>query len=287
VLAELGAGLAEKLFGEFVAAAEGELFGEYTEGVFGGDEVDVRDAVVGGEGTDHLGGIDGATGSGDSEGDVARSCVGFRHEDDYRLRVAKCVGDDGLAVEIVRCIKGFVARGVLCGDGGVELAGGDLFSRSMDIAELACGEVAPGSAHRWAEGSADDGARFVEIAGSGRRIEDWAGFGVANGVFIGEERSFFVVFVKDAGSGVAWEEGSDASERSSYAFADRCSSVRIGVCEGLESVPKTRSVLLGDWEDSVTALGTAWATDEVRAAAQGGRCEGGVYDLDESGQWTE
>ena len=165
----------------------------------------MRDAVVYGECAEHLGGIDGAAGSRDSEGDVARGFVGFRHEDDYRLRVAKCVGDDGLAVEIVRGIKGFVAGGLLCGDGGIEFAGGDLFGCGSDIAELTGGEVTFKRAHGRAEGAADDGPRFVEIAGARGEIENGAGFGVAYGVFVSKERGFFVVFVEDTSGDVARE----------------------------------------------------------------------------------
>ena len=54
-----------------------------------------------------------------------------------------------------------------------------------------------------------------------------------------------------------------------------------------EGFAETRCVLLGDGEDSVTALGAAGATDEVRAAALRGGEQGGVYDLDEGGQGKE
>ncbi len=63
---------------------------------------------------------------------------------------------------------------------GSSLAGGDLFGGGVDEAELAGGEVdlavVAGGAHGWAEGSAEDGAGFVEVAGAGGEVEDGAGF---------------------------------------------------------------------------------------------------------------
>ena len=55
--------------------------------------------------------------------------------------LAEGVGDEGLAVEVVGGVIGFVAGCFLGGDGGVELAGGDLFGGGVDEAELAGGEV--------------------------------------------------------------------------------------------------------------------------------------------------
>lgn len=71
MLLDLGAGFAEEFGDEIVAAAELHLFGEDAEGGFGGDEVDFGDAGVGGEGAQDFGGVYGAAGSGDGEGDVA------------------------------------------------------------------------------------------------------------------------------------------------------------------------------------------------------------------------
>ena len=63
-----------------------------------------------------------------------------------------------MAVEVVGAVEGFVAGFFLGGDGGVELAGGDLFGGRVDEAELAGGEVVLSGAHGWAEGAAEDGA---------------------------------------------------------------------------------------------------------------------------------
>ena len=61
-----------------------EFFGEDAEGVFGDDEVDFFDAGVGDEGAKHLGGVDGAAGAGDGEGEVARDAESFADTLDYR-----------------------------------------------------------------------------------------------------------------------------------------------------------------------------------------------------------
>ena len=79
VLLELGAGCAEELFGEVVAAAQVQLFGEDAEGAVGGYEVDLCDALVGGEGAQDLGGVDAAAGSRDGQGDAARGWVSLWH----------------------------------------------------------------------------------------------------------------------------------------------------------------------------------------------------------------
>ena len=65
VMLELGAGGAEELFGEVVAAAQVQFFGEDAEGAVGGYEVDLGYALVVGEGAKDLGGVDAAAGSGD------------------------------------------------------------------------------------------------------------------------------------------------------------------------------------------------------------------------------
>ena len=67
-------------------------------------------------------------------------------------------------------LKASLRGGFLGGDGGVELAGGDLFGGGVGEAELAGGEVVfCRGAHGWAEGSAEDGAGCVEVAGAGGR----------------------------------------------------------------------------------------------------------------------
>jgi len=133
--------------------------------------------------------------------------VGFRHENDYRLCAAEGVGDDGLAVGVMYGVEGFVAGCFLRGDGGVELAGGDLFSGGGDVTEFAGGEVAFGGAHGRTEGAADDGARSVKVAGAGDGVEDGAGLVFSDGVFgfVGEKGCVVVVFVEDAGGGIARE----------------------------------------------------------------------------------
>ena len=55
------------------------------------------------------------------------------------LCAAKGVGDEGLAVEVVGGVEGFVAGFFLSRDGGVEFAGGDLFGGGVDESELAGG----------------------------------------------------------------------------------------------------------------------------------------------------
>ncbi len=123
------------------------------------------------------------------------------------LCAAEGVGDEGLAVEVVGGVEGFVAGFFLGGDGGVEFAGGDLFGGGVDEAELAGGEVALFGAHGWAEGAAEDGAVLVEVAGAGGGVEDGAGLVVGE---LFEEDGGFVVFVEDAGGEVAGEPGVEA-----------------------------------------------------------------------------
>ena len=86
-------------------------------------------------------------------------------------------------MEVVGAVEGLVAGFFLGGEGGVEFAGGDLFSGGVDEAELASGEVGfavlAWGAHGRAEGSAEDGAGGVEAAGAGSGVEDGTGFGVA------------------------------------------------------------------------------------------------------------
>ena len=96
------------------------------------------------------------------------------------LDTAESVGYEGLAVEVVSCIEGFVRAGFQGGYGGVDFAGGDFFGGGMDEAELAGGQVVFGGAHGWAEGAAEDGAVGIEVAGAGGGVEDGAGFVVAD-----------------------------------------------------------------------------------------------------------
>ena len=114
-------------------------------------------------------------------------------------------------MEVVGGVEGIVAGFFLCGDGGVEFAGFDLFGGGVDEAELAGGEVdfavVAFAAHGWAEGAAEDGAMRVEIAGAGGEVEDGAGFVVGE---LFEEDSGFVVLAEDAGAEIAGEPGVEA-----------------------------------------------------------------------------
>src|ERR1039458_6217974 len=88
---------------------------------------------------------------------------------------AEGVGDEGFAVEVMGSVEGLVAGGFEGGDGGVELAGGDLVGGGGGVAELAGGEVGfalvSGRLYGRAECPADDGAVRVEVAGAGGGIE--------------------------------------------------------------------------------------------------------------------
>ncbi len=132
---------------------------------------------------------------------------------------AQGVGDEGLAVEIVGGVEGFVAGFFVGGDGGVELAGGDLFGGGVDEAELAGGEVVLFGAHGWAEGAAEDGAVFVEVAGAVVEVEDGAGLVVGE---LFEEDGRLRSLREDAGGEVAGEPGVEAGEGLRYAFVDAC-----------------------------------------------------------------
>lgn len=182
---------------------------------------------------------------------------------------------------VVGAVEGFDAGGFLCGEGGVEFAGGDLFRGGVGVAEFAGGEVVFGGAHRWAEGAADDGAVSVEIAGSVGGVERGTGFGVADGVFVGEEWRGFVVFGEDAGGVVSGEEWGEAGEGFCGALLDVVEAFGVGLFEGGEAFAETVGVFGGDREDAVAALSASRATDEVRAAAERGGCQSCVYDLDE------
>ena len=121
-------------------------------------------------------------------------------------------------MKVVGGVEGFVAGFFLRGDGGVEFAGGDLFGGGVDEAEFAGGEVdfavVAFAAHGWAEGAAEDGAVFVEVAGAGGEVEDGAGLVVGE---LFKEDGGFVVFVEDAGGEVAGEPWVEAGEGFGYA----------------------------------------------------------------------
>ena len=110
-------------------------------------------------------------------------------------------------MKIVSVVEGLVAGFFLRGDGGVEFAGGDLFSGCVDEAELAGCEISFLRTHGWAEAAAEDGARFVEVAGAVLEVEDRTRLVVGE---LFEEDGSFVVIVEDAGGEVAGEPGVEA-----------------------------------------------------------------------------
>lgn len=132
--------------------------------------------------------------------------------------LAECVGDEGFAVEVVGGVEGLVAGSFERGYRGVEFAGSDLFCGGVGVAELAGGEMAVFGARGWAEGPAEDGARFVEIAGAGVGVEHRAGL-VVGELFPPQrartarwrprfkEGGGLLVFKEDSGGAVAWEPG--------------------------------------------------------------------------------
>jgi hypothetical protein len=80
--------------------------------------------------------------------------------------------------------------------GEAEFAGGEI-----DFAVVAF------AAHGWAEGAAEDGAVFVEVAGAVVEVENGAGLVVGE---LFEEDGGFVIFVEYAGGEVAGEPGVEA-----------------------------------------------------------------------------
>lgn len=101
--------------------------------------------------------------------------------------LAKGIGDEGLTVEVMGGIERIVRRGFLRGEGRVDLTGSDLFGSGLSEAQLTGRQVdlavVAGCAHGWPEGSAHDGAAFVEVAGSCCGVEDGAGLVVAKAIF--------------------------------------------------------------------------------------------------------
>jgi hypothetical protein len=165
-------------------------------------------------------------------------------------------------VEVVGGVEGFVAGFLLCGNGGVEFASGDLFGGGMDEAEFAGGEVdfavVAGGAHGWAEGATEDRAMFIEIASAVFEVEDGAGFVVGE---LFKEDGGFVVFVEDAGDEVAWEPRVETGEGVGYSCVDAGGFFRVGLFERGEAFAETGCVFVGDGEDSDAALGAAGVAD--------------------------
>lgn len=183
-------------------------------------------------------------------------------------------------MESVRGVEGFVAGFFLRGEGGVKLAGGDLFGGGVDEAELAGGEVVFGGAHGRAEGAAENGTMLVEVAGAVFEVKHGTGLIVGE---LFEEDGGFVVFVEDAGVAVAGEPGVETGEGVGYSFADAGCALGVGFVEVFEAFAEAGGVFMCDGEDADAALRAAGAADEVCAAPVVGVGYGGVYDLDERG----
>jgi hypothetical protein len=187
-------------------------------------------------------------------------------------------------VEVVGGVEGLVAGGFERRDLRIEFAGRDLVGGGGGVAELTGGEVSIYGAGGRAEGSAEDGAVVVEVAGTGGGVEDGAGLVV--GVFL-EEGGGLLVFGEDAkGGGVAgvassWKPRVEAGEGCGDALLDSGGSVGIGSGEGGEAFAEAGGVFVGDGEDSDAALGAAGPANEVRAAAESGGGERGGDDLDQ------
>jgi hypothetical protein len=200
------------------------------------------------------------------------------------LLCAESVCDKRLAVELVCRIEGLVRAGLEGSEGGVEFAGDDLFSGSGGIAEFAGGEVAVFGARRRTEGSAENRAIVVEIAGACGEIEDGAGFIVGE---LFEEFGGLLIFAQDAEGGdvagvaSSWKPRIEAGEGVGDSFFESLRSGWVGLGEGLETFAEACCVLLRDGKDSDAALRATGTADEMRAAAQSGGCECGVDDLDE------
>ncbi len=147
-------------------------------------------------------------------------------------------------------VEGIVALLFEDGNGWVEFAGGDLCGGGVDVAELAGSEIVFRGAHRRTEGAADDGPGFVEIAGAVRGIQDWAGFCVAEAFsgfgqdFVGEEWGGFVVFVEDAGDGVAGVVWGQAVARGGGSLFDSLGAGGVGLAENVEGMAEAPGVLL-------------------------------------------
>ena len=174
------------------------------------------------------------------------------------LDATEGVGDEGFTVAAGGGVVGGVAGFFLRRDGGVELAGGDLFGGGVDVAELAGGEVALLGAHRWAKGSAEYRAGFVEVAGAVVEIEDGTGFVIGK---LFEEDGGFVVLAEDAGGEVAGEPGVEAGEGVGYTGADTGGFGWVLLGEGFEAFAEAVGILVADGEDADAALGAAGFAD--------------------------
>ncbi len=161
------------------------------------------------------------------------------------------------------------------------LAAGDLFKGSVDEAEFADGEVVVFIAYGWAEGTALDGARGVEVAGAGGGVKDGAGF-VVGEVF--EELFVMRLGEEQPGDGVAGEVRGEAFAGALGAAADARGYGGVGCGE---CIAERSGVKLRDGEDADAALVTAGAAGQPGTGAlhAGGEC--GVDDGEEGKQGVE
>ena len=164
-------------------------------------------------------------------------------------------------MEVVGGVERVVACGFKRGEGGVEFAGGNFGGGGVDVAEFAGGEITFFGAHGWAEGSAEDGAMFVQVAGAVIGIENGAGFVV--GEFF-EEDGLVIVFGEDAGGNIAGEPWIEACEGGGDAGADALGAGGVGLGEEFKAFAQTGRVFVRDREDSNAALSAAGPADEVR-----------------------
>ena len=195
-----------------------------------------------------------------------------------RLLRTESVGDERLAVKVVRCVEGLVGSGFKVRNRGIEFAGDDLFGGGGGVAEFTGGEIAFFRARGRTEGSAEDRAVLVEVTGAGGEIENGTGFVVGE---LFEEFGGLLILVEGAGRSVAREPRVEACERSGDSCADSFGARGIGLGELLESIAQAGGVLLRNGEDADAALRATRTADQVRAAAESGGGESGVDDLDE------
>ncbi len=153
-------------------------------------------------------------------------------------------------------------------EGGVDLGREDFGFGGLSKAKFADGEA--GFQISWIvsdgrpEGAAEDGARGVEVAGLGCRVEDGAGVGV--GPFF-EEFLGFGIGVEDAGLEIAGEEWGEVGAGGLDPGFD--AGFEVWRCGG-EGFAETMGVEGGDLEDAVAALGAAGPAGEVLAGAGDG-----------------
>lgn len=186
-------------------------------------------------------------------------------------------------------VEGVVAGGLQGGNRWVELTGDDFLWSGGDVAELAGSEIAIGGPHGRAEGTADDGAMLVEVAGAGSGVQDGAGLVLSDRTFgfVGEEEGVFVAFVENSGVGVSGKERFDAGERFGHARPDELNFFSAGLLKCAKTFAEAGCVLLGDREDAMAALRATGVADEMGATTLCGRDQGCVYDLDEVPSWLD